>query len=405
MICRRISSRITPLLHTPQHRNSILHTPPLRYSLSARYHSTYDTLSSHQHAYLTRIKTDYEAAKKVTELKQSAVSEKYLSRFGPLYEAFKEYQTALDSIEECLTLVNEEGMRDVVQEEVGELVELVQASKAAIEGQIGLALAPPGDSIFLEITMAVGGTESAVFAQEMLQLYQSVAGYHGYQWKLLENDTRGDVGLAKAVVQITGENAMGTFHFEGGVHRVQRVPFNDTRIHTSTIVVTVIEKPPDMALKINPEDVEISFTTGTGPGGQFVNRRRSRCQLHHIPSGIRISCEEERDAAANKTRAMEILSDMLLRKMISDKEGRMRDSRKSQSLQGDRADKIRTYNYKSNRVVDHRYGEGVTGVVEYLRSPEEFTKFRERVGSKWQLEKLAAMAEDIATGSGKQKQK
>ena len=337
----------------------------------------------------------------VTEMKRGAVSERYLHRFGPLYEAFKEYQTALDNIEECLTLVNEEGMRKVVEEEVKELVELVEASKAAIEGQIGMALAPPGDAIFLEIIMAVGGSESAAFAHEMFQLYQSVAAYHGYQWKLLEKDTRGDQGLAKAVVQITGDNAMGTFHFEAGVHRVQRVPFNDSRIHTSTVVVTVIEKPPDMELKINPADLDISFTTGTGPGGQFVNRRRSRCQLHHIPSGIRINCEEEREAAQNKKRAMEILADMLLKKMISDKEGRMRDSRKSQALQGHSADKIRTYNYKSNRVVDHRYGEGVAGVVEYLRNPEEFNRLREKVGSKWQLEKLAAMAENIATGSRK----
>ena len=355
----------------------------------------FDKLSTQQRLYLETIKKDYDDASLVRLVKHSQASERFLGKFSTLYSAYKEYCDTLDTIVECHELLNEPEMEEIARTDIVSMDSVLQSSYNDIESEIMESLQPSGDDIFLEIRMAAGGIESSVFANDLFTMYENIAASRGCNWTVLEEDARGEIGIARVVVSISGPDALGVFQFEAGVHRVQRVPLNDTRVHTSTAIVIVTKKPDDIKIKIDEEDLECTYMRASGPGGQFVQRTNSKCRMVHKPSGITVTNQTSRLAQDNKKECLKKLSDILLREEIEENLSATERTKKSQAMQGDRSDKIRTYNYKSGVITDHRYKVEVTGISDYFADPEYFMELHRKVSGVWQLQKLAEIAEGL----------
>lgn len=358
----------------------------------------FDRLSPQQRLYLETIKKDYDDASLIRQVKHSQASERFIGKFSSLYTAYKEYCDTLSSIVECHELLHEPEMEHIARTDISLMDDSLQSSYSNIESEIVGTLQPSGEDIFLEIRMAAGGIESSIFANDLLRMYETVATNQGYSWTVLELDTRGDLGIARAVMSVSGPDVLGVYQFEAGVHRVQRVPINDTRIHTSTAVVIVTNKPSDVDIEIDEEDLEITYMRASGPGGQFVQRTNSKCRIVHRPTGIAVTNQTSRLAQDNKKECLKKLKDILLKEEMEENLSKDERTKKSQALQGDRSDKIRTYNYKSGIVTDHRYGVSAPGILEYFGDSEAFIEFHQKVTSVWHLQKLSEIAEELSEG-------
>ena len=356
----------------------------------------FDRLSSQQRLYLETIRKDYDAASMIRDMKHSAASERFIGKFSSLYSSYKEYCDTLNTIVECHELLKEPEMEDIARADILSMDGVLQSSFNDIESEIIESLQPAGDDIFLEIRMAAGGVESSVFANDLLLMYENIAASRGFQWSVLEEDKRGEIGVARVVVSIAGPDALGVFQFEAGVHRVQRVPLNDTRIHTSTAVVIVTNKPDDVHIEIDREDLDISYMCASGPGGQFVNRTNSKCRMVHKPTGISVTSQASRLSQENRKECFKKLTAILVKKEVEENLGNVERTKKSQAMQGDRSDKIRTYNYKSGVITDHRYKVDVSGISDYFAYPDTFMELHKKVSGVWQLQKLAEIAEGLS---------
>lgn len=213
------------------------------------------------------------------------------------------------------------------------------------------------DSVIVEIRAGVGGEEAALFAKDLFKMYSKYANSNG--WKLTVFDLKeSDLGGIKEVVfELKGENVFEKMKFEGGVHRVQRIPKTEKsgRIHTSTATVAVLRKPESSdEIKINPKDLKIDYYKASGPGGQYVNKRMTAVRIIHLPTGIVVTCQTERSLQQNKESALSILEAKLLEKKELENLEKLTKERREQIKWAKRAEKIRTYNFPQNRVTDHR---------------------------------------------------
>ena len=370
-----------------EHQNSSNHTAILK---------QFNKLTHNQQLYLNKIKKDYEKANTARLIKHSLMSEKFISKFSSLYEAFNEHCTILDTIIECHELLNDYEMRDLAKSEISSLNLKLSECHNDILFEIEQSLQSSGGSIFLEIRSAAGGAESSVFAADLFRAYEAVATNKGYKWTVLDNDIQAKDIISQIVIDVSGPDVSSTFQFEGGVHRVQRVPFNDTRTHTSTVAVVVSPKPNNIEIKINPEDLEISYTKSSGPGGQNGDAKKTKCQILHKPTDVFVTSQSSRHAWENKDDCMKILNSILLKKELDSQTSDANQNVKNQVKHGDRGDKIRTYNYKSGLVVDHRYKVEISGVIDYLNEPEKFSELHKKVSAAWQLQQLADIASSLS---------
>ncbi len=212
------------------------------------------------------------------------------------------------------------------------------------------------DSAIVEIRAGVGGEEAALFARDLFRMYSKYAQSQG--WKLTVYDLKeSDLGGIKEVsFEVVGEGVWEKLKYEGGVHRVQRVPKTEksNRIHTSTATVAILRKPEKEEIKINPNDLKIETFKASGPGGQYVNKRMTAVRVTHLPTGISVSCQTERSLAQNRELALEILRAKLLEKKEMENFEKLSEERKKQIGWAKRAEKIRTYNFPQNRITDHR---------------------------------------------------
>ncbi len=212
------------------------------------------------------------------------------------------------------------------------------------------------NSIIMEIRAGAGGEEATLFAKDLFRMYSKYAVSKGWQVQVLDDYQTEVGGLKQVIFKIEGEGTFSKMKYEGGVHRVQRIPKTEkaNRIHTSTISVAVLPIPTTTEIKLNPADLKMDFYKSSGPGGQYVNKRQTAVRISHLPTGLVVSCQTSRNLEQNKKSALEILAAKLYEKEKSETEEKLDQERKLQIGKAQRAEKIRTYNFPQDRITDHR---------------------------------------------------
>jgi peptide chain release factor 1 len=250
-----------------------------------------------------------------------------------------------------------------------ELLRLAQEEKSLSEGQISsverelkLMMAPRDEKdikdVIMEIRAATGGEEAALFAANLFRMYTRYADSKRWRWEILNSNPTGIGGMKEVIFSISGKEAFGFLKYESGVHRVQRVPVTEGsgRIHTSTVTVAVLPEAEEVEVSIDPKDLKIDVFRSSGPGGQSVNTTDSAVRVTHLPTGVVVTCQDEKSQHKNKARALRVLRSRLLNEKERQQAQEISATRRSQVGTGERSERIRTYNFPQNRVTDHRIG-------------------------------------------------
>ena len=286
------------------------------------------------------------------------------AELAPIVSAYKKYQKTENDIRNTLSLIEQETEEEFIQFAKSELDSL-NSQKAKLEARLKILMLPkdPNDekNVIMEIRAGTGGEEACLFAAELFRMYTRFAETQGCKVDLLNSHHTGLKGFKEIIFAAQGRGAYSKLKFEGGIHRVQRIPATEAsgRIHTSAVTVAVLPEAEDVDLTINTEDLRVDVYRSSGPGGQSVNTTDSAVRITHLPTGIVVTCQDEKSQHKNKAKAMKILRSRMLEKMQSEQEAERAQTRKSMVGSGDRSEKIRTYNFAQNRVTDHRIGLSV----------------------------------------------
>ena len=273
---------------------------------------------------------------------------------------YREYKKFLSQIEEAKQILSDndadQEMKDLAQEELSELEEKNEVLLQEITSTLVMADDLSIDSVIMEIRAGTGGDEAALFARDLYEMYTRYAETRKWKVELMDFSATEKSGFREVILSIKGPGVWAELGYEGGGHRVQRVPETETqgRIHTSAATVAVLPEPEEVDIQINPNDVLEHVSRAGGPGGQNVNKVSSAIKLEHIPTGITVSMREEKSQHKNRAKAWRILKSRLFEHFQGQKDAERDSKRKSMIGSGDRSQKIRTYNYPQNRVTDHR---------------------------------------------------
>jgi peptide chain release factor 1 len=295
-----------------------------------------------------------------------------LAELRPVVEEYQRYQRLQREMEDARGLLRETIDPEMRALAEGEL-ESLTAKREALEASLRVLLLPkdPADdrNTILEIRAGAGGEEAGLFAAELLRMYARYAERQRWKVEMVSMNTTGIGGVKEAILTVEGRGAYSRLKYESGVHRVQRVPATEAsgRIHTSTVTVAVLPEAEEVDVQVSPNDLRIDVYRSTGPGGQSVNTTDSAVRITHLPTGLVVTCQDEKSQLKNKAKALKVLRARLYDAELRRQKEAMDRDRRSQVGTGERAEKIRTYNFPQNRVTDHRIGltlHNLTAVLE-----------------------------------------
>lgn len=345
---------------------------------------------------LNRFMVDPKIATDPARLKEYAQEQ---AEIAELVEKYREYKANEKKLAETRTLLDDGSQDEELEALVKEELASLQKEQERLMGELKFLLLPkdPRDdrNVIIEIRAGTGGEEAALFAADLYRMYVRYAENQGWKPRLINYNETGVGGFKEVIFEVKGEGAYSRLKYESGVHRVQRVPITEAggRIHTSTATVAVLPEADEVEVEINPEDLRIDVFRSQGHGGQSVNTTDSAVRITHIPTGMVVTCQDERSQLQNKARAMAVLRARLYA-MEEEKQAKERDTlRRSQVGTGERSEKIRTYNFPQNRVTDHRIGLTSYRLHEILEG--ELDEFVDELAATERAEKLRAAGMEV----------
>jgi len=316
---------------------------------------------------------------------------KEASEISVIVKEYRKYKKTLADIDSAKSVLNETKDAELKELAQADLEEL-ENQKSNCEEQLKYLLGPkdPRDSrnAVVEIRAGTGGDEAGLFAGDLFRMYQYYAEKHRWKLEILSSNSQGIGGFREVIFSLTGTDVYGNIKYEGGVHRVQRVPTTETsgRIHTSAATVAVLPEAEEIDVQIDPNDLRIDVYRSSGPGGQSVNTTDSAVRITHIPSGLVVTCQDEKSQHKNRAKALKVLRARLYEKALQEEQEKLTKERRSMVSTGDRSAKIRTYNFPQSRVTDHRISLTVYRLDEVLHG--ELEEFIEQLKLADRAEKL-----------------